>query len=327
MKKALVLLPVIAGFLWGSSGVFVRTLTAYGMDNCTIIASRMMMAAIILFIVLLVTDREKLKIRVRDLWIFAGCGIVGMLGLNIFYNQSVRLLSLSLAAILLSTAPFFALFLSAVIFRERITLRKIGCLVMAVAGCILASGIIESGSGTGWSLFGILAGLASAVFFALYGVFSRFATNRGYSTFTILFYSMLMISIVLIPLTDFRRLTGFIAEAPAVNSGFTLLHALCAVVLPYALYSLSLVYMENGRVAILAGGGEPVAAFVFGIIFYHEIPTALNLLGLVVTVAALTLMCLSPAAPPAGAGSTQAAEDAGSSGAADETEVTGTVEI
>ena len=279
-----------------------------------------------LFIVLLVTGREQLRVRIRDLWIFAGCGIVGMLGLNIFYNESVRLLSLSLAAILLSTAPFFALFLSAVIFRERITRRKIGCLVMAVAGCVLASGVIESGSGTGWSLFGILSGLASAVFFALYGVFSRFATNRGYSTFTILFYSMLMISIALIPIADLGKLTGFIAEAPVMHSGFTLLHALCAVVLPYALYSLSLIYMENGRVAILAGGGEPVAAFVFGMIFYHEMPTALNLLGLVVTVAALTLMCLSPAAPPAGSGITEAAEDA-DGGDADETEVTGTAEL
>ena len=84
--------------------------------------------------------------------------------------------------------------------------------------------------------------------------------------------------------------------------------------------------MENGRVAILAGGGEPVAAFVFGMIFYHEMPTALNLLGLVVTVAALTLMCLSPAALPAGSGITEAAEDA-DGGDADEIEVTGTVEL
>ena len=88
--------------------------------------------------------------------------------------------------------------------------------------------------------------------------------------------------------------------------------------------------MENGRVAILAGGGEPVAAFVFGIIFYHEMPTALNLLGLVVTVAALTLMCLAPAAPPAGKGRTEAAEDDDRSktdnDATDDTEVTGTAE-
>ena len=228
----------------------MRTLTAYGMNNYTIIASRMMMAALLMFIVLLVSGRERLKIRLRDLWIFAGCGIVGMLGLNVFYNESVKLLSLSLAAILLSTAPFFALFLSAVIFRERITRRKIGCLVMAVAGCILASGVIETGSGMSWSLSGILSGLASAVFFALYGVFSRFATNRRYATSTILFYSMLLISAALIPIADFGKLAGFIAEAPMMHGGFTLLHALCAVVLPYTLYSLSLVYMENGRAAV-----------------------------------------------------------------------------
>lgn len=297
MKKAVVLLPVFAGFMWGSAGVFVRTLTDYNVDNTTVIASKMGVAALMIFLMLLVIDRKQLKVRLKDLWMFAGCGIVGMLGLNFFYNKAINDLSLSLAAILLSTAPFFALFFAAGIFRERITGRKIGCLLMAVAGCVMASGALESTGSGSWSLFGVISGLTAAVFFALYGVFSRMATNRGYSTFTILFYSMLMVAVVLIPATDFGVYGRFLAAAPISNTLFTLLHSLVTSVLPYALYSLSIVYMENGKVAILSGGGEPVAAFVFGIIVYGEVPTLLSLIGLIVTIAALTLMCMTPAPP------------------------------
>ena len=37
MKKLMLLLPVLSGVLWGSAGIFVRTLDAFGFDNCTMI--------------------------------------------------------------------------------------------------------------------------------------------------------------------------------------------------------------------------------------------------------------------------------------------------
>ena len=75
------------------------------------------------------------------------------------------------------------------------------------------------------------------------------------------------------------------------NTGFLLLHSLCAYVMPYILYTVSLSHIEAGKASILASG-EPVAAMVFGLFFYDEIPTALSVLGLVLTIAALTLLSL-----------------------------------
>jgi len=49
--------------------------------------------------------------------------------------------------------------------------------------------------------------------------------------------------------------------------------------------------MENGKVSIMARGGEPMAAVVFGALFFSEMPTLLNLTGLVLTVFALYLLC------------------------------------
>lgn len=37
MKKVVLLLPILAGIMFGSVGVFVRTLSANGMDNVTIL--------------------------------------------------------------------------------------------------------------------------------------------------------------------------------------------------------------------------------------------------------------------------------------------------
>lgn len=49
MKKALYLMPVLAGIFWGSVGIFVRILTDFGMDNYTVLGSRMAVAVVILF--------------------------------------------------------------------------------------------------------------------------------------------------------------------------------------------------------------------------------------------------------------------------------------
>ena len=55
-------------------------------------------------------------------------------------------------------------------------------------------------------------------------------------------------------------------------SGFLLLHSLLTSVLPYICFTVALNYVEAGKVAILASG-EPIAAMLFGIFFYQEIPT------------------------------------------------------
>lgn len=294
MKKFVLVLPIAAGILWGAAGVFVRVLSNFGMDRYTILSTRMLVATIILFVAMLVFNRPALKIHLKDIWVFAGSGILGILGLNFCYNEAVGRLTLSLAAILLSLAPIFAMFLSAIFFKEKITFRKIGCMVLAIIGCILASGALDSSSGLQWSASGIFIGILSAFFCALYGIFSKIAANKGYSIYTIIFYSLLIISIVLFAFTDWNMFKEFLIKSPLPNTVFAFAHSVCTSILPYAFYSIALLYMENGKVSILAGGGEPMAAVILGAVFFSEIPTILNLLGLAITITALSLLCMPP---------------------------------
>jgi drug/metabolite transporter (DMT)-like permease len=290
MKRMMWLLPLLAGVSWGSVGIFVRILTAAGMDNPTVLSSRMMGAALLLFVGMLVHDRSLLRMRPRDGGVFVAAGLLGMLGLNFCYNEAINRLTLSLAAVLLSLAPVFVLLWAAVLFRERITPRKIASASLAVLGCSLVGGLMEGGSAR-WTPAGIFVGLAAAFFYALYSVFSRTAMEKGYHVFTVTFYSTLTMALALLPFTDWGVIGAFAAAAPAGNTLFLALHSLFASVLPYVLYTLSLQYVETGKAAILAAGGEPSAAMLFGLLFFVEVPSVLSLAGLVLTVIALSFLC------------------------------------
>ena len=71
-----------------------------------------------------------------------------------------------------------------------------------------------------------------------------------------------------------------------------LLHSVFTSVLPYVLYTVSLSYIEAGKTSILAAGGEPISAMLLGMLFFSEVPTILSLIGLILTIVALSLLCM-----------------------------------
>ena len=144
MRKFIFFLPIIAGILWGSAGVFVRELQSFGMNGFTILALRMILAVLIMFIGIVLVKPSLLYMHLKDLWVFAGCGLLGIFGLNYFYNEAVGEISMSLSAILLSMAPVFVMIISSFLFKEEITRKKVICRLAALIGCALASGIIET---------------------------------------------------------------------------------------------------------------------------------------------------------------------------------------
>lgn len=290
-NKIAVLLPALAGIFWGTTGPFVRVLQAEHWNNLTVLFARVVTAVIILFAGIMIKDRALLKIRLKDLWIFLVLGLVCLIGLNVCYQTSIHQMTLSFAAVLLALAPVFVLIMAAIIFKEKITVLKVLCMGLAVFGSILVSGVLESAKGTGFTVLGFLIGLASAFFYALYGIMSRVAMNHGYQAMTITFYGMLIGCIGMSPFVEFQKLGSFVQAAPAGHIGYLFLQGLCVGVLPYILYNLSQHILDTGRVSIIASGSEPAAAMVFGLLLYHEVPTVLMVAGLAVTIFGLWILC------------------------------------
>ena len=292
MKEIYLLLPILAGIMFGSTGIFVRTLTENGVDSTTLLFLRFSIAALFILLAILLTDKSLLKLNKEDIPLFVLCGLC-ILGLNLCYNSSINTVPLSLAAILLSTAPVFVLIFEYFLFREKITTIKALCVILVLIGCTLVTGLLEENS-INISLIGIIAGIGSAIFWAIYSVTSRKSIDMGRHTFTILFYSLITITIVTIPFTSFTQIANFVSLNPGFNILFLLLHSLVSFALPYIFITISLNHIDAGTAVILCSG-EPIAALAFGMIFYLEMPTILMVCGVFITIAALILLSRSSA--------------------------------
>ena len=290
MKKLYLILPILAGFMFGSSGVFVRTLTQNGIDSTTLLFLRFSIAIIPLLIAIFLTDKELFKINLKDIPLFLVCAMC-IVGLNICYNESMNTVPLSLAAVLLSLAPIYVLILAYILFGEKITSKKLVCMALAIFGCILMTGVLET-SMENVPLFGILSGISAGVFWAVYLMSSKKSIENGNHTYTLLFYSVIFISIALIPFTDFSQINNFISINPTLTILFLIIHSTFSFALPYILSTLSLKYLDSGVSSIFMSGAEPFAALIFGFLIYSETPTPLMFCGFILTIIAMTLLSM-----------------------------------
>ncbi|MBR5244656.1 MAG: EamA family transporter [Clostridia bacterium] len=287
MKKLAPFLVILAGCLWGTMGIFVRHLNAIGLEAMEIVEARAVLTAVSMFAALVVFRRDLLRVNIRDLWVFAGGGIVSVILFNFCYFQTIQRASLSTAAILLYTSPVFVLLLSVPLFGEKLTKKKILCLMMAITGCALSSGLA---GGMALSPMTLLFGLGSGFGYGLYSIFSRFALQKGYHPITITAYIFLFGALGGLPLTDFGQLIR-VAGADGSNLAYLGTYTLVTTIVPYVAYTTGLQQVENGVAAVLACI-EPVMATVFGIFFFSEMPDLSGWLGIALVLAALTILNL-----------------------------------
>ena len=288
MKKIYLILPLLAGMMFGSGGVFVRTLMANGIDSTTLLFLRFSIAILPILIAILVTDRNLFKIYLKDIplfLVFAMC----IVGLNLCYNESMGSIPLSLAAVLLSLAPIYVLVIAYFAFREKITNKKLICMALAIFGCILMTGVLETDL-SNLPVYGIIAGIGAGLFWAVYIMASKKSIENGKHTFTILIYSIVFISIGLIPFTNFGQITHFISLNPVLVIVFLIMHSTLSFALPYIFSTLSLNYIDSGISSIMLSGTEPFAALIFGLIFYSEVPTFMMSCGFILTIIAMMVL-------------------------------------
>ena len=288
MKKIYLILPLLAGMMFGSGGVFVRTLMANGIDSTTLLFLRFSIAILPLLIAILVTDRNLFKIYLKDIPLFLVCAMC-IVGLNLCYNESMGSIPLSLAAVLLSLAPIYVLVIAYFAFREKITNKKLICMALAIFGCILMTGVLETDL-SNLPVYGILAGIGAGLFWAVYLMASKKSIENGKHTFTILIYSIVFISIGLIPFTNFGQITHFISLNPVLVIVFLIMHSTLSFALPYIFSTLSLNYIDSGISSIMLSGTEPFAALIFGLIFYSEVPTFMMSCGFILTIIAMMVL-------------------------------------
>lgn len=275
MKKYLPQAYILtAGISWGMIGLFNRQLLALGFTPALIVLTRNMGGWLTMTLLFSLFNREIFRIRLRHIPYFLGTGIVSVVLFTLLYFSCQEQCSLAAAAILLYTSPAFVMLLSALLFREPITRQKLLALVMAFCGCAFVSGIF--GGGLSVTVTGLLMGIGSAFFYALYSIFARYAL-RHYQPLTVTYYTFLCAGIASLLVASPGAVLGLLSvpSVPSIVLGLILI----ATVIPYVLYTKGLARVESGKAAILASV-EPVAAALVGVIAFAEPLNASVLLGL-----------------------------------------------
>lgn len=276
---------IIAGICWGVIGLFTRRMSEVGLGAVQITFLRNFFATIVLLVVMLIKDKSSLKIHLKDIWLFLGTGICSIAFFNICYFKAIQITSLSVAAILLYTAPAMVMVMSLIFFKEKVTVQKITALLFAFAGCIFTTGII--GSRPSISGIGVLIGLGSGFGYALYSIFGTVASKK-YNPYTISFYTFFIAAAVLLPLSRPAEEISIIKSNPQLIIVAFLL-AVISTAVPFICYTTGLKSMEAGKASIMAFI-EPMVATVCGIAIFKEKLTSFNIIGILLIFVSVVLL-------------------------------------
>lgn len=288
MNKIYSLTIICAGILWGTIGIFAKTLTQFGFDSVQNTTIRLAVCAIVLVLI----NIKHLRIKLSDLWMFALLGIASLFSMSFVYFEAIKYTSLSLAAILLYTAPIMVTIMASVFYREKMTTLKIAALIFAFIGIVMISGFDPA---TNITAKGIVYGLLSAFSYSLYSIIGKFVLKK-YSTKTTITYAFIFAAAAAVLCCDFSSIASTVALADnkIVLAIVMFATGIVTAALPYTLYTIGLTHVPAGKASIMASV-EPLTATLIGVAFYSEKLGIISLLGMALILGSVTSLSLSKA--------------------------------
>lgn len=282
MKKYSLLI-ILAGIFWGLIGVFAKSLTQLGFNSVQNTTIRLVVCAIVLLLI----NVRHLRIKICDLWMFALLGVASLFSMSFVYFEAIKYTSLSLAAILLYTAPIMVTIMSWLFYHEKMTPLKISALIFAFTGIVMVSGFDTT---VNVSAKGVFFGLLSAFAYSLYSIIGKFVLKK-YKTETTITYAFVFAGLCSLLCCDFGDFAAIVSKSDDVLHLITImaLTGIISAAIPYTLYTTGLNKVPAGKASILASV-EPLTATVVGICFYSEKLGFISIVGIIFILGAVTAL-------------------------------------
>lgn len=255
------LLVALAAVLWALLGVFSKRLLEAGITATEVAFLRAALGGL-LFVAHAALNRRLRLQRASDFWAFAAFALVGVTLFFSALNLAIDAGGVSLAFILLYTAPAFVAILAALLLGERLTRTKGSLVLLSIVGVAL---VARSGGGgvtvtTGAVVWGLVAGLS----YSSYYLFGKWVLRR-YEPSTIYAFVLPLGAAGLLPFVPFDSVRH---ATPAIWLNIALMAAL-STYLAYLVYYLGLRRVEASR-AVLVATIEPVVAAVLAAALFGE---------------------------------------------------------
>jgi drug/metabolite transporter (DMT)-like permease len=257
---------IAAMSLFALMGVFVRLIN---LPSSVIIFYDFMFTAIILAAFFLFKNKSVLIVK-KYFWLIVTLGVVNSFN-NFFFFQAFKFTTLSNTVLTHYTAPLFVALFAHLILKERLEKLTVISLIIAMAGLVVISyGNFSFQSG---DFRGIAYGTGSGFMYGLTIILIKHL-SKFFSVYTINIYMSFVMALVFAPFV-FASKTFLIS---ANQAALILLMSLLFGVLASILHMQGIKRMTAQKGGILAYT-EPLAATMFGFLFFTEIPSMPTIIG------------------------------------------------
>ena len=208
--------------------------------------------------------------------------LVAISSLTLF--QSYNYMDVGIASTLLFVYPIMVALIMWLVFKEKLTLPTVLCILLALGGIGL---LYQGGDGTTLSMVGILLVMASALSYAIYIVGVNQSTLKHVATLRLTFY------VLLFGMTLFLIRVDFGKSLHIVQEWYLWGNLLALAVFPTAISFLcttqAIQYIGSTPTAIL-GALEPLTAVFWGVVVFGESLTTRLSCGMLMIILAVTLI-------------------------------------
>ena len=204
------------------------------------------------------------------------------IGVNwILLFEAYNYTSVATATLCYYLAPMFVILASPLVVGERLTAKKLICVLTALLGMVFVSGVLESGGGSS-DLKGVLLGLGAAVLYASVVLMNKQLGDVPAYDRTIV--QLGSSAAVLLPYVLLTENLGTLSFTPG-TIGLLLVVGVVHTGIAYALYFGSLMQLKAQTAAILSYI-DPVVAVLLSALVLREHMSLLSCLGAVLVLGA-----------------------------------------
>ena len=276
------ILGSIAAASYGMNPLFALPLYKAGMDPDSVLFFRYLFAIPLLGIMIKARGRS-FKIQRKETFPLIIMGLlVALSSLTLFLSYNY--MAAGIASTLLFVYPIMVALIMAMVFKEKLALQTIVCMLLALGGIGL---LYKSEDGSTLSLIGTLLVFASSLSYAIYIVGINQTSLKNVATLKVTFYVLLFGLSLFVA----RLLYSGVLNTP--DQWYLWANLLALAVFPTAISFLcttgAIQYIGSTPTAIL-GALEPVTAIFFGIAVFGESLTVRECFGLVMIIVAVTFV-------------------------------------
>lgn len=286
MNRGLGVLQVLlAGIGFGFLGVFGRWSFQEGLTVGELLFWRFLFAASLLWIWALLFRRELIRLPGSQIRTSLALGFLGYAVFSTLYFESIKGVSVALAAMLLFTFPLFVSLGAHFVLKERMQLRQWFSLALALAGLM----ILLWGDVNIQSYNAVWMGLGAAVTYSIYVLVSGRVQRNVHPISSSLY---VMVGAALGLFAFHQPALSRLPELTSTQLSLLLGIAIFSSILPMSLFLAGLQKMKSSEASILVTI-EPVVAAIAAHVILHEYLSAQQVVGAVLVVSALVLNSLS----------------------------------